>query len=70
MSDQATYIPFSGIGEIKFNVRRKDWYKFDATECNTDKTIPFIKLLIVQNIIKIKKDWEDTKTTFNQQQAL
>ena len=46
MSDQATYIPFNGVGETKFHVRRKDWYKFDATEFNADKTIPFIKLLI------------------------
>ena len=46
MSDQTTYISFSGIGEIEFVVRRKDWYKCDATEFNADKTIPFIKLLI------------------------
>ena len=46
MSDQTTYIPFSGIGEIEFVVRKKDWYKCDATEFNADKTIPFIKLLI------------------------
>ena len=46
MSDQATYIPFGSIGEIEFNVRRKDWYKCNATEFNADKTIPFIKLLI------------------------
>ena len=43
---QATYIPFGGIGETEFNVRRKDWYKCDATEFNADKTILFIKLLI------------------------
>ena len=46
MSDQTTYIPFGGIGEIEFVVRRKDWHKCDATEFNADKTIPFIKLLI------------------------
>ena len=46
MSDQATYIPFGGIGKIEFNVRRKDQYKCDAKEFNADKTIPFIKLLI------------------------
>ena len=46
MSDQTTYIPFGGIGEIEFVVRRKDWYKCDATEFNVDKTIPFIRLLI------------------------
>ena len=46
MSDQTTYISFSGIGEIEFVVRRKDWYKCDGTEFNADKTIPFIKLLI------------------------
>ena len=46
MSDQTTYIPFGSIGEIEFVVRRKEWYKFDATEFNADKTIPFIKLLI------------------------
>ena len=46
MSDQTTYIPFSGIGEIEFVVRRKDWYKCDEAEFNADKTIPFIKLLI------------------------
>ena len=46
MSDQTTYISFSGIGEIEFVVRRKNWYKCDATEFNADKTIPFIKLLI------------------------
>ena len=26
MSDRTTHIPFSSIGEIEFNVRRKDWY--------------------------------------------
>ena len=26
MSDRTTYIPFRSIGEIEFNVRRKDWY--------------------------------------------
>ena len=46
MSDQTTYIPFGGIGEIEFVVRRKDWHKCNATEFNADKTIPFIKLLI------------------------
>ena len=46
MSDQTTYIPFGGIGEIQFNVRQKNWYKCDVTEFNADKTIPFIKLLI------------------------
>ena len=46
MSDQPNYIPFVGIGEIEFDVRRKDWYKYDAAEFNEDKAIPFIKLLI------------------------
>ena len=46
MSDQTTYIPFGSIGEIEFVVRRKDWFKCDATEFNVDKTIPFIRLLI------------------------
>ena len=44
MSDQNTYIPFCGIGEIEFVVRRKDWYKCNATKFNSDKTIPFLKL--------------------------
>ena len=70
MSDQTTYIPFGGIGEIEFVVRRKDWYKCDATEFNVDKTIPFIRLLIdlvcaSTKYFKIRQDWEDTKTTLD-----
>ena len=68
---QATYIPFGGIGETEFNVRRKDWYKCDATEFNADKTILFIKLLIdlVGAVAKYyeNQDWEDTKTTLDWQ---
>ena len=46
MSNHTTYIPLSGIGEIEFDVRKKDWYKCDAAEFNDDKAIPFIKILI------------------------
>ena len=46
MSDQATYIPFGGIGEIEFNVGTKDWHKCDSTELNEYKAIPIVKLLI------------------------
>ena len=46
MSDKATFILFGGIGEIEFDVRRKDWYKCNSAEFNENKIIPFIKLLI------------------------
>lgn len=46
MSNQNYYIPFGSIGEIEFNVKSKDWYKCDAMHFNSDKTIPFLKLLI------------------------
>ena len=46
MSDQVTYIPFGGTGEIEFDVRRKDQYKCDSTEFNEGKAIHFIKLPI------------------------
>ena len=46
MSDQTTYIPFGGIGEIKFVIRKNQRYKYDKIEFDADETIPFIKLLI------------------------
>ena len=38
MSDQTTYIPFGGIGEIVVVVRRKDWY---AMQQNLMQIRPF-----------------------------
>ena len=38
MSDQTTYFPFGGIGEIVVVVRRKDWY---AMQQNLMQIRPF-----------------------------
>ena len=61
MSDQATYIPFGGIGQIEFDVRRKDWYKYDTAEFNEYKAIPFIKLLIDLVGAGTKYYWNQTR---------
>ena len=55
MSDQTNYIPFGGIGEIEFNLGRKDQYKCDTREFNADKTLPFIKLLYFRRRKKLSK---------------
>ena len=45
MSNQV-FIPLNGIGELYLDVFYIDWYYYESTLFNTDKEMPFMKLLL------------------------
>ena len=54
MSNQKTYIPPDGIGEIEYNLEEKVWYTIQSTEFNENEVIPFFKLKVDLRDVVVK----------------
>ena len=54
MPNNLEYIPSGGIEQIEYDLDERGWYAIQSWECNEEKVIPFLKLIIDLRALLIK----------------